>query len=55
MNNGDNLKMSAIINKLCLKDIVEKEQVLPNKIEASVKLDLKMTDRNNNIEMEMNK
>lgn len=41
--------MSAFLGRLCLKDVMEKEHVLPDKTEADLKVDFKMTGYKNDM------
>ena len=47
------LRVSAIIDRLFLKDAMEEEQVLLDKTETDLKVDLKMTGYKNDIEKEV--
>ena len=47
------LRVSASIDRLCLKDAMEKEQVLPDMIEIDLKVDLKMTGYKNDMEKDV--
>lgn len=42
--------MSASRDRLCLKYVMEEEQILPNKIETDLKMDLKITGYKNDME-----
>ncbi|XP_013920709.1 PREDICTED: transducin-like enhancer protein 1, partial [Thamnophis sirtalis] len=44
------LGISTSIDKLCLQDVMEEEQVLLNKIETNLKVDSKMISCKNNLE-----
>lgn len=42
--------MSASIDRLCLEYVMEEEQILLDKIETDLKMDLKITGYKNNME-----